>query len=41
VTDVLETPGLSTMHHYFYSYPFLTTCPFHQSRAAFRKMMHM
>jgi hypothetical protein len=29
------------MHHFFYSYPYLTTCPFHQSRAAFRKMMHI
>ena len=30
ITDLLEYPGLSTMHHYFYNYPWLTVCPFNQ-----------
>ena len=25
--ELQENPGLSTMHHYFYSYPWLTLCP--------------
>lgn len=39
ITDLLESPGLSTMHHYFYSYPYLTTCPFQDNRAGLRKIM--
>ena len=30
ISDLLEYPGLSTMHHYFYNYPWLTVCPFNQ-----------
>jgi len=41
ITDLLEYPGLSTMHHYFYNYPWLTGCPFNEARAGMRKMMHM
>merc|ERR1719400_1178392 len=41
ITDLLDYPGLSTMHHYFYNYPWLTGCPFNQARAGLRKMMHM
>lgn len=39
--DSLDYPGVSTMHHYFYNYPWLTGCPFNQARAGLRKMMHM
>jgi len=41
IKDYVETIGISTMHHYFYNYPWLTTCPFNQeeSRAGYRKMM--
>merc|ERR1711972_885404 len=41
MTDALDYPGVSTMHHYFYNYPWLTGCPFNQARAGMRKMMHM
>jgi len=41
ITDLLEYPGLSTMHHYFYNYPWLTMCPFNKARAGMRKLMHM
>merc|ERR1711962_1934634 len=41
MTDALDYPGVSTMHHYFYNYPWLTGCPFNQARAGLRKMMHM
>ena len=42
IFDVLEDPGLSTMHHYFYSYPWLTLCPFKNSArslTAYREFM--
>jgi len=26
VMDYLKEPGMSSLHHYFYSYPYLTTC---------------
>jgi len=41
VSDALEYPGLSTMHHYFYDYPWLTACPFTSTRAQFRKMLRV
>jgi len=37
IGELLEYPGLSTMHHYFYSYPWLTTCPFR--RPSYRQFM--
>ena len=41
VSDALEYPGLSTMHHYFYNYPWLTTCPFTSTRAQLKKMLRV
>jgi len=45
ISDLLEYPGLSTMHHYFYSMPWLTLCPFKQNRGDLPEykdaMMHM
>ena len=32
VGDLLEYPGLSTMHHYFYDNPWFTVCPFGENR---------
>jgi len=41
IKDYVETIGISTMHHYFYNYPWLTTCPLkeEESRAGYKKMM--
>ena len=42
IFDVIEDPGLSTMHHYFYDYPWLTLCPFKnnpKSLTSYRKFM--
>jgi len=45
VMELQENPGLSTMHHYFYSYPWLTLCPLRQDRSKLaeyrRAMMNM
>jgi len=30
---LLEKPGLSTMHHYFYSFPMFTLCPLKYNRS--------
>jgi len=32
ISDLLEYPGLSTMHHYFYHNPWFTICPFGENR---------
>ena len=32
ISDYLEYPGLSTMHHYFYAYPWFIVCPFRSSK---------
>lgn len=42
IYEAIEYPGLSTMHTYFYSYPWLTICPFKnspRSLTAYRKFM--
>jgi len=39
IGDLLEYPGLSTLHHYFYSYPWLTLCPLRNSESAYRRLM--
>merc|ERR1719322_118020 len=31
-----EDPGLSTMHHYFYKLPYLTSCPWRETASLFR-----
>jgi len=38
---LIEEPGLSTMHHYFYSYPMFTLCPlkYNRSRQGYQKLM--
>merc|ERR1711973_644301 len=41
---IVESPGLSTMHHYFYEYPWLTLCPLKYDRntvQGYKKVMKM
>ena len=40
--DSVAYPGLSTMHHYFYSYPWLVLCPLKHDRGSlngYKKVM--
>merc|ERR1711976_8099 len=41
VGELLEAPGLSTMHHYFYDNPWFIICPFQYPRtmSGYRKVM--
>jgi len=32
LTDLIDYPGLSTMHHYFHNNPWFTVCPFGEDR---------
>jgi len=44
VSDIVVYPGLSTMHHFFYNYPWLTLCPLKHDRASlngYKKVMKM
>ena len=41
VYELVENPGLSTMHHYFFEYPWLTLCPLKYPRnlGGYRRLM--
>jgi len=41
IMELVENPGLSTMHHYFYDYPWLTLCPLKYQRnlGGYKKLM--
>jgi len=41
VMELAVNPGLSTMHHYFYDYPWLTLCPLKHQRnlGGYKKLM--
>merc|ERR1712142_1094546 len=41
VMDLAVNPGLSTLHHYFYEYPWLTLCPLKYQRnlGGYKKLM--
>ena len=41
LTNYVDNPGISTMHHYFWNYPALILCPLRHDRtlAGYRKMM--
>ena len=41
IMDLVENPGISTMYHYFYDYPWLTLCPLKNQRnlGGYKKLM--
>jgi len=41
ILELVNNPGLSTMHHYFYEYPWLTLCPLKYQRnlGGYKKLM--
>merc|ERR1712055_522239 len=41
ILELVNIPGLSTMHHYFYEYPWLTLCPLKYQRnlGGYKKLM--
>jgi len=43
VMELAKNPGLSTMHHYFYDYPWLTLCPlkYQKNLGGYKKLMKL